>query len=171
MLQLLPVVTMTPPKPPFTFNTSTNAAKHNTTILAQHNYNVEKAIRAQTFTTLIPGSEFRPVELLCPLLQRQPLSKLLHSLLTKGAAIHFHSEPDKAQRQTESKELIEYGNHKKARDNPAILRKTLPKKSFMATPLSSNFPPSLQISDAMIVPLGIAKQTTLTSQGTQIPKQ
>jgi hypothetical protein len=50
----------------FRFEWSTEAADHNLAVLKRHALDLDIALAAQLFSSLTPGSEFRPVELLAP---------------------------------------------------------------------------------------------------------
>jgi hypothetical protein len=92
-----------PNPPPFSFEVSTKAAEKNTTILETHGFDLTKTLTAYDRNTTTPGSEFRDVNLLRPLLQRHPLWTVLHRILTKGAEIFLDHDPDDDQQNREEK--------------------------------------------------------------------
>jgi hypothetical protein len=64
-----------PPMQPseFRFEWSADAAAHNWELLRRHDRDLGAALRAQPFSTLTFGSEFRPAHFLAPLLSSHPL--------------------------------------------------------------------------------------------------
>ena len=69
----------------FRFKWSTEAADHNLAVLQRHALDLDIALAAQPFSSLTPGSEFRPVELLAPLLSLHPLWPKFQERISTGA--------------------------------------------------------------------------------------
>jgi hypothetical protein len=172
-LQKIKIILSTPctpfQSPPFHFAMSYAAAKANSTVLAADNFHLHSTItRAHTICT--PGSEFRHHATLAPLLNCHPLWEFVQKVLTHGAELHFTQEPNNEQRLLENEAQILLNNHKKARDLPDIVRKSI------ANDVSHGFAIPICVEDitkipgAMICPLGIVRQTTISSDGQRIAK-
>ena len=70
----------------FRFEWSDEAARHhNFEILKEVDLDLAAALAAQPFSTLTPGSEFRPAHLLAPFLSRHPLWPRFRERITLGA--------------------------------------------------------------------------------------
>ncbi|KAI2512136.1 hypothetical protein MHU86_2223 [Fragilaria crotonensis] len=96
----------------FRFDWTHDAARHNLAVLKRYALDLDAALRAQPFSALTPGSEFRPTELLAPLLSAHPSGRVFRSASPKG--------PSSASRDLDSDRLADVranlarGNHKSA---------------------------------------------------------
>ncbi|KAI2512434.1 hypothetical protein MHU86_1887 [Fragilaria crotonensis] len=63
----------------FRFDWTHDAARHNLAVLKRYALDLDAALRAQPFSALTPGSEFRPTELLAPLLSAHPSGRVFRS--------------------------------------------------------------------------------------------
>ncbi|KAI2506389.1 hypothetical protein MHU86_8015 [Fragilaria crotonensis] len=68
----------------FRFDWTHDAARHNLAVLKRYALDLDAALRAQPFSALTPGSEFRPTELLAPLLSAHPSGRVFRSASPKG---------------------------------------------------------------------------------------
>ena len=110
--------------PTFHFQNSKEAATHNWNILLDHNLNLGQALRAQPFSPLSPGSEFRHPSILEPILNQHPLWPQLRNELTEGT--RFPLEPlSEEKRKKDIQEAIAFGNHKGVRDNKKIFNEIM----------------------------------------------
>ncbi|KAI2492527.1 hypothetical protein MHU86_22009 [Fragilaria crotonensis] len=104
----------------FMFEWTHVAAAHNLATLRRFNFDWGTALAAQPFSTLTPGSEFRPAETLAPLLSRHPLWRRFRERITAGA--EFPLLPiDDVDRRTDVIAALARGNHKSARGHEAKL--------------------------------------------------
>ncbi|KAI2505215.1 hypothetical protein MHU86_9211 [Fragilaria crotonensis] len=69
----------------FRFDWTHDAARHNLAVLKRYALDLDAALRAQPFSALTPGSEFRPTELLAPLLSAHPLWPRFQERISEGA--------------------------------------------------------------------------------------
>jgi hypothetical protein len=83
----------TPSPPEFRFEWSPSAARHNLLVLRKYHMDLDAAIRAQPFSTLTPGSEFRPVTVLEPLCGGHPLWPRIRQYLTTAPSAHYYPSP------------------------------------------------------------------------------
>jgi hypothetical protein len=160
----------TPSAPPFRFDTSHEALRHNEALLRASKFSLEALLEAHHHSTLGYGSEFRPVEQLRSILGSHPHFAALEIILREGMTYRFHTQLSEAERSTELTAMIERGNHKSAEDEPDIVNKLLLKDvthgfSLPLPPESVAF-----IQGALVQPLGLAKQWTLNAKGDRIPK-
>jgi hypothetical protein len=91
--------------------------------------------------------------------------------LRKGAEFDFTPKPNDADRTLENTALIAYGNHKSANDNDDVIRKSLLSEVNYGFALVIPLETINKIPHAMVVPLGIADQFTIDSNGNRIPKR
>ena len=102
-----------PHPPSFLFEWSMDAAQHNLRVLQEHNCNLREAIWAQPFSSITPGSEFRPVSVLERLCGNHPLWPCVRWYLTAGAS--WPMEPiSEEDRLHDLRHIIRRGNHKSA---------------------------------------------------------
>jgi len=103
------------------------AAVHNMQQLKLCNNSIHEYLLTQKGTFVSFGSEFRPPEVLHPLLCHHPHWPVLQSMLNRGSKwpILPISTPD---RLAKNKELIHRGNHKSALKYSGELRLTLKKE-------------------------------------------
>ncbi len=104
-----------PPTQPsqFRFEWSADAAAHNWDLLRCHDCDLGSALRAQPFSTLTFGSEFRPAHFLAPLLSSHPLWGRFVDRITDGAAFPLRNISDE-DRLSAVRANLARGNHKSA---------------------------------------------------------
>ena len=108
----------------FAFDWTPTAAAHNLAVLRRYGGQLCAALAAQPFSTLSPGSEFRPAHQLAPLLSRHPLWRSFAERITDGAEFPLADIPD-ADRLADVTATLARGNHKSARGHEAKLLEML----------------------------------------------
>ena len=99
---------------PFKFAMSMDAAKHNSTILQQHGFDIPAVFNAITAGTQLEyGSEFRPASKLEPILQNHSLWERTKRLLQHGSTIPLQQSDPEIDKLDVSLGL-QRGNHKGA---------------------------------------------------------
>jgi hypothetical protein len=107
-----------PPTRPsdFRFEWSAEAADQNRALLRRYDLHFGAALRAQSFSALTLGSEFRLVHLLAPLLSSHPLWQRFADRITDGASFPLHDLSD-ADRLFAVRAILARGNHKLAQNH------------------------------------------------------
>ena len=100
----------------FRFERSADAAAHNWGLLQRYDLDLDSAFRAQSFSTLTFGSEFRPAHLLAPLLSLHPLWRRFVERITDGAAFPLRDISDE-DRLSSVRANLARGNHKSAHNH------------------------------------------------------
>jgi hypothetical protein len=146
-----------------------SAATFNTALLREYQFDIHKLITSTT-TICTPGIEFKSPHLLDKLLHQHSLWPFAKRVLTEGADLIFLNDIDDESRQQENEALITFNNHNKAKLHSNIIHDSI------ATDVSYGFTAPIlidaikDIPGAMVCPLGIAQQTTLSPEGLRIPK-
>ena len=157
------------PKPTeFRFELLTEAAAHNWSVLKKHDRSLSRALEAQGGSPLQPGSEFRDLSLLEPILGRHPLWPRFRSILDSGSDWALDPVSDESRLDSVTKN-IGRGNHKSARDRPEVLKDQVlddVTRGF-ALPLPAKVAPL--IPGAEVAPMGLAAQNT-SEAGEIMPK-
>ena len=78
----------------FVFEWTPAAAANNLAVLRRHAGNLRVALAMQPFSTISPGSEFRPARTLAPLLSHHPLWSAFSERITDGAEFPLLDIPD-----------------------------------------------------------------------------
>ena len=102
----------------FHFDWTPAAAAHNLAVLRRYKGDLRVALASQPFSTISPGSEFRPAHLLAPLLSCHPLWSAFANRITDGAEFPLRDIPD-AERLADVAASLARGNHKSARGHEA----------------------------------------------------
>ena len=131
---------------------------------------LDAAIRAQPFSGITPGSEFRPVDVLAPLCSGHPLWPRVRQYLTQGTECSMTpiAETDCLQ---DLQLMLARGNHKSALDD--IKQVTSMLKDEVHHMWQLPLPPRavLELPGAVLAPVGLAHQLTINERGEIIPKQ
>ena len=158
------------PKPTeFRFELLTEAAAHNWSVLKNHDRSLSRALEAQGGSPLQPGSEFRDLSLLEPILGRHPLWPRFRSILDSGSDWALDPVSDESRLDSVTKN-IGRGNHKSARDRPEVLKDQVlddVTRGF-ALPLPAKVAPL--IPGAEVAPMGLVAQNTISEAGEIMPK-
>jgi hypothetical protein len=147
------------------FDIHPTALHHNSSLLADCNYNFAQFLNLHPATTLSPRLEFCPLAQLSLLLGPHPNFPELAKMVTTGMPYHYKIELSETACATEVRAMLAWGNHKSAKDKPAAVNQLLLKDvshGFSVPILPSTVPWLLH---ALVQPFSIAKQTTLTKEG------
>ena len=155
-----------PPTRPseFRFEWSADAAVHNWDLLRRHDRDLGSALRAQPFSTLTFGSEFRPAHLLAPLLSLHPLWGRFVERITDGAAFPLHDISDDDRLSAVHANLAR-GNHKSAHNHEQSLISMLREEVERGWQLPLPKEAALEIPGCEVAPLGMVVQTSIDEKG------
>jgi hypothetical protein len=155
-----PTTQLTQPR----FEWSIAAADHNLAVLQKHALDLETALAAQPFSSLTPGSEFRPVELLATLLSMHPLWPKFQERISNGAEFPLREIAD-ADRIADVHANLTRGNHKSAQGHKARLIDMLKDEVERGWQLPLPRSAALLIKGYEVTPLGMVAQTTIDGKG------
>ena len=160
----------TPEAPPDQFETSPVALEHNATLLAESGFNMKALLAKYSHTTLGYGSEFRPLPQLKKVLGTHPHFAELTVIIRDGMDYRFREELSEPERQEEVQAMTKRGNHKSAEEEKTVVNGLLQKDVThgFSMPLPVEVVP--RVIDALVQPLGLAKQWTLDALGERVPK-
>jgi hypothetical protein len=153
----------------FQFQWTASAAQHNLEILAAFDYDLGRAIAAQPGTIVTPGCEFRPTSLLRPLCGHHPLWPRASEWLTSGVV--FPTLPiSEDDRLVDLRAMLARGNHQSAKLQAPRLEKMMQVEVQHGWQLPLPPDAALLIPGAIIAPMGLVKQATITEQGEIVEK-
>ncbi|KAI2496591.1 hypothetical protein MHU86_17919 [Fragilaria crotonensis] len=121
---------------------------------------LDAALRAQPFSALTPGSEFRPTELLAPLLSAHPLWPRFQERISEGAEFPLREISD-SDRLADVRANLARGNHKSARGHEAKLISMLKDEASRGWQLPLPREAALEIKGCEVAPLGMVAQTSI----------
>ena len=153
----------------FTFQLSQEAAHRNFCVLQQFGGDLGRAIAAQSSSPLGYGSEFRPRHLLSPLLQYHPYWEKFESLLTHGSDWPL-ANIDDGSRAKDVSEALEFGNHKRATENPDLLTSLILDDVIHGFTLPLPLHKITRLRGILLSPMNIATQDTIDGEGNVVPK-
>ncbi len=159
-----------PTTPEFRFELSTEAASHNASILIKHNFDLGAAIDNNSSSPLGYGSEFRPVHVIRQLYKHHPNWIRLQSILTNGSEWKL-DELDNDTRRNDLIDALTFGNHKGASQHPELLRQLVEKDVTQGFGLVIPLSFIERIPGALLAPMNIMEQTSITERGQIIPKK
>ena len=148
----------------FRFEWSSAAADHNLAVLRKHALDLDAALAAQPFSSITPGSEFRPAELLAPLLSLHPLWPKFQERISNGAEFPLRDIAD-ADRIADVTANLARGNHKSAQGHEAKLIDMLKEEVERGWQLPLPISAALMIKGCEVAPLGMVAQTTIDEKG------
>jgi hypothetical protein len=153
----------------FRFEWSQEAVAHNLAVLRCYSLDLG-GIRAQPFSALTPGSEFRAPELLAPFLSAHPLRGRFQERITEGAEFPLRkiSETD---RLADVRANLTSGNHKLARGHEAKLIEMLKEEVGRGWQLPLSRDSALKIKGCKMTPLDMVAQTSIDENGNPIDKR
>ena len=161
-------------KPLFIHENTEAAAAHNTRILEDHDWDMEKATNAVNNTILEPGSEFRPIVDLEDIFKHHEDWSKFKVIATEGVKYKFEEsmEYDEKTRIADVKHQIKVGNNKSAltEEMAPIIQKNYTKeveRGWMTPFLKSSVENIKKIS---IIPIGNAKQWTIDMWSNRVIK-
>ena len=153
----------------FRLEWSHDAAAHNLAVLRRYSLDLGAAIRAQPFSALTPGSEFRPPELLAPFLSAHPLWGRFQDRISEGAEFPLR-EISETDRLADVRANLARGNHKSARGHEAKLIEMLKEEVERGWQLPLPREAALEIRGCEVAPLGMVAQTSIDEKGNPIDK-
>ena len=153
----------------FFFEWTPAAATHNLAVLRRYGVDLRTALAAQLFSTLSPGSEFRPARLLAPLLSRHPLWAVFAERITAGAEFPLVDIPDAARLEDVTATLAR-GNHKSSRGHETKLLEMLKDEMKRGWQLPLPKEAALELPHCEVAPLGMVVQATIGANGTKETK-
>lgn len=147
----------------FQFEMTKKAASHNWDRLQKHR-NLGEALEADGNSPLKYGSEFRDPKFLEPLLKRHPLWPRLKDTLTYGVQFPLEIVPYDVRRE-DTKEALEFGNHKGAVNNKELFESLMEKDIIHGYSLIIPLLAVLEIEGALVSPLNVQDQWTINKRG------
>ena len=145
------------------------AAANNLAVLRRYARDLRVALAAQPFSTISPGSKFRPAHILAPLLSRHPLWTAFAERITDGAEFPLLDIPD-ADRLADVASSLARCNHKSARGHEAKLLEMLKDEVKRGWQLPLPKEAALELPHCEVAPLGVVSQTTLGADRTRETK-
>ena len=153
----------------FKFSLSKSSAADNFQLLYTFGLDLERAFQEAGGTCLAYGSEFKPPEILQPLLQYHPFWTNILTALSKGVQTPQAHQSEQTRRRSVT-EAIARGNHKSAASQPNLLQTLLADEVRFGFSLPLPTDKAIMIPDCWLSPLGIATQSTIDDRGSIIPK-
>jgi len=158
---------------PMSFQFSSEAALKNSMVLSDFDFSITKMLESRSFTSLHPGSEFREIKDIFPLLDLHDYGMKVATYIRSGISYAFAKEPpfsDEERMLDIQEALTKDINNKSASTNISICEKAFKKEiergwSFIL-PLSVA---NLLTDKINFIPLGTAPQWTIDDKGN--PKQ
>lgn len=150
---------------PFMWTMDDEAAQHNQSVLETYQFDLDKCLKSDPSSICHPGSEFLDVSLLEPILRRHPHWTLIKKILQDGAQMHQTEEVPTENRHLENQALIDYNNHKGARDNMDVILSTVLDDIKHGYAIVLPLGTERLLPMAMLCPVGVVKQNTLTNNG------
>lgn len=157
-------------KPSFIFEMNQEAAQHNWKILEESDLDLGKALENQRGTQLDPGSEFRPTEILEPLLENHPLWPRLNDQLKHGADFPLDDLGIK-ERKEDVEEALIFGNHKGADDNEELFHEMMLDDVTLGYSIPIPRDKVCMLPEAVISPMNIQDQHGINEKGEIIAKK
>ena len=110
------------------------------------------------------GCEFRDTSILEPLFRHHPLWPRFCSIISEGVRFPLKPLPHPVRKQ-DLQDALDYGNHKGARENPALLEELVNKDVTLGHSLVIPLEKVLKIDGALMAPMNIIDQHTITELG------
>jgi hypothetical protein len=160
-----------PVRDPFLYERTPTAAAHNSQIIHDFGYDLEKCFATMPNTTVSPGTEFRHVDNLAHLIDRHPYWPKIKKTLTEGALPPLKAEPFEPARKLENQTQVERGNHKSAKDDKDVLHQFIEKDNKRGYAIPITIETALRIKDSRIIPMSIKNQHSIDEKGNRIEKK
>jgi hypothetical protein len=157
-------------QPLFKFEFTNEAAEHNWKILQDFNLDLDAALQAQQSSQLKFGSEFRPKEVLEPLLRHHPLWPRLKSQLANGADFPL-DELTIEKRKEDAMEALKFGNHKGVDENEDLFKDMMKGDVDFGYSLIIPRDKLSKLEEAVISPMNIHDQAGINELGEIIKKK
>ncbi|KAL3757612.1 hypothetical protein ACHAWU_004714 [Discostella pseudostelligera] len=158
-----------PAKPEFQFEMTREAALRNFCVIQKYG-DIEKAIEGQRHSPVGYGSEFRAIDILTPLLKHHPYWEKFKSLLSRGSDWPL-TDIDDDKRQADVQEALQFGNHKRATEDPTLLKSLIVDDVIHGFTLPLPLEKITRINGVLLAPMNIAYQDTIDEMGNIIPKK
>ena len=156
--------------PPFNCQMSAMAAEENLKILEKNDMSIRKVIENSPFSPMSLGSEFKPVEILDPLMKRLPSWPTLRNSLEFGAACPIRPlDADTLAR--DFAEALKQGNNKSAKDECEWVGKQFQNEVNKGWTLALPLRAASRFPGGVYAPLGVVEQDTIDENGDIIPKK
>ena len=157
----------------FIFECTRNAAKSNHKLLAKFDYDLAALIKAHPGSIVSPGTEFRPVQRLHPLLHRHHDWHTFQAILLEGA--DYPLRPDALPENDLHREvdiMIASGNHKSActETHSRVLREAYEKEVSHGWQIPITVESLKKMKNVLIIPLGVACQLAVNEEGNYVDK-
>jgi hypothetical protein len=154
----------------FRFDVSLAAAQHNWSTFESFERNLEEVIASDPNSIMAYGSEFKPPEILAPLLASHPLWPHLKRILENG------SDPprdrlDEASRQLALEAALRRGNHKSAKNDESSLAALLIDDVTRGYSLPLPLAQVRNIPGLSLQPMGVTIQSTINEQNEIVSKK
>lgn len=166
---ILEVPTPPPDKSQFQFEMTTEAAIHNWSVLQEYE-NLGEALQQEKNSPLKYGSEFRTPRLLKHIFKHHPLWPRLEKMLENGVDYPLE-EVDTETRYKDTVEALEFGNHKGAESNRKLFESLMEKDITHGYSLVIPIEAVLKIENALMSPLNVQDQWTISEFGEVIPSK
>ena len=152
--------------PFFSFKFTEKAAKWNDKVLAEFNWDLDRAIMSDPNSPLHPGSEWRPVELLDPIFSWHPAWASARKWMYQGASYPLKPIPENI-RQLGITAALEYGNHKSSSTHSKFLVAELTKEVTNGWQLPLTISALRRLKDSFVSPMGVQEQFKLNPDGSR----
>ena len=170
--QLLNSEEKPPKKSIFKFENTTDAAEHNSKILAACNFDYEKLLTKQKGTSIYYGSEFRSIINLQKLLKFHTNWNRVKKFLSEGTDTSF-IPMNEEELKNDCIKNIERGNHKssfKSEKATQFLNKTYSKEVRKGWMIPLTVEIILKLKNTCVIPVGVVSQLTINESGESIEK-
>ena len=157
-------------QPKLFFDTTTQAAEDNITLLRNNDFDLDKLTQVGPKSVLTYGSEFKSTSLLAPLLHKHPRWATMRQLLDDGAKFPLKSITEN-ERVNDLMGRLDRGNHKSAAHESKFLAEALKKEIHKGWLLPLPAEAAVEIPNMEIAPLGVATHLGVNADGDFIPKQ
>jgi hypothetical protein len=153
-----------PDAPDFCFKMTLEAAEKNFLVLKHHDFDLGKAIEAQSTSPVGYGSEFRKTGILSPLLWNHPFWPMMKSILENGA--EWPMDPISEESCiADVKEALLFENHKGAISQPELLTKLVTGDVIHGYSLPLPLDKIEPLPHVCMAPLNIQAQWTINERG------
>ena len=156
----------------FQFTNTRDAAKFNTRILKRYKYDLVAAMKNEKGTMLEPGSEFRLVKTLEPLLKHHNNWQKFKKIITEGVDYNLEHLPE-GTRRSDLLAQIERGDHKSASEpeNEPTLLKNYDKEVSYGWMIPVTKECTTKLKGAGVIPIRVATQYTIDEEGNRSIKR
>jgi len=157
----------------FMFENTSKAAKFNSKLIKNYDYDFVKTCKKQRGSVVSPGTEFRNINIIKPLFSHHADWKELRNIISKGCDYKLENIVDEKTRKNDLNEMIKRGNHKSALKlkNRKVLEKAFKKEVEKGWTIPITLKTIKRIKNLFVIPLGVADQFSIDELGKRIQKQ